>query len=72
MPKNIKEFENIDIVDWSKVKPNTKVLVSDDGVNWVRAYFVDYINNEVYVYCEGRNSINTNYSMSWKYTKLQK
>ena len=72
MQKLMKEFESIDIVDWSKVKPNTKVLVSDDGVNWARAYFAYYINNEAYVYCKGKNSINTNYAMSWKYTKLQK
>lgn len=70
MVKLMKEYKSIDIIDWYKIKANTKVLVSDDGVNWTPAYFAHYTNNEVYVFCAGKNSFNTNYAISWKYTKL--
>ena len=32
--------EDIKNVDWSKVKKNTKILVSDDGIRWFYARFL--------------------------------
>lgn len=42
--------------DWSKVKVDTKVLVSDDGKNWKRRYFAKEINNKAFVWPQGRTS----------------
>lgn len=61
-----------EIVDWSKVPVDTKVLVSDNGEYWARRYFAEYVNGEVYVFTDGRTSftIEDDAIISWKYTKL--
>lgn len=61
-----------EIVDWSKIPVDTKVLVSDNGEYWVRRYFAEYVNGEVYVFTDGRTSftIEGEDIISWKYTKL--
>ena len=32
-------------IDWKTIKKDTKVLVSNDGVNWYRRYFFEYKPN---------------------------
>lgn len=61
-----------EIVDWSKVPVDTKVLVSDNGEYWARRYFAEYVNGEVYVFTDGRTSftIEDDAIISWKYVKL--
>lgn len=49
--------EKLNIVDWSTVKVDTKILVKDrKNAAWVRRYFAYYKNGEVYVYCNGKTS----------------
>ena len=40
--------EYLDIVDWDKVKIDTRVLVSDDGINWHKRHFARYTCGRVY------------------------
>lgn len=64
------DFE--EIVDWSKVSVDTKILVSDDGKNWVRRYFAKYEGGRIYAFYDGATSFtgsNENL-LDWKYAKL--
>ena len=64
------EFE--EIVDWSKVPVDTKILVSDDGERWTRRYFAKYENGRVYAFYDGATSFTgSNESLlGWEYAKL--
>lgn len=42
------EYEESKEVDWSKVPIGTKVLVSDDKLEWRKAYFYSCLNNIPY------------------------
>ena len=42
--------EYLDIVDWDKVKIDTRVLVSDDGINWHKRHFARYTCGRVYTW----------------------
>ena len=66
------EFEEIVNVDWSKVQVDTKILVSEDGEDWVRRYFAKYENGRVYAFYDGATSFTgSNESLlDWKYAKL--
>ena len=66
------EFEEIVDVDWSKVSVDTKILVSEDGKDWVRRYFAKYENGRVYAFYDGATSFTgSNESLlGWKYAKL--
>lgn len=45
LPKIISTKQAVNDIDWSKVKPYTKVLVYDcDEDEWKRAYFLEYRN----------------------------
>lgn len=49
--------KKLNVVDWSTVKVDTKILVRDrENDNWRRRYFAYYKNGEVYVYCNGKTS----------------
>ena len=64
------EFE--EHLDWSKVPVDTKILVSDDGEDWIRRYFAKYENGRVYAFMEGTTSF-TVYNegvCDWEYAKL--
>ena len=66
------EFEEIVDVDWSKIPIDTKILVSDDGEDWIRRYFAKYEGGRVYAFMEGTTSF-TVYNegvCDWKYAKL--
>lgn len=65
--------EGLGIVDWSKVKVDTPVLVSVNGVKWYKRYFakVDYC--DVYVWNKGATSWsieNVNDTEVWNHMKL--
>ena len=65
------EFE--EIVDWSKVPVDTKILVSDNGDTWYKRHFAKYENGSVHVFPDGRSSFTTEESdiiYPWKYAKL--
>ncbi len=59
-------------VDWSKVPIDTPVLVSDDGVNWERRYFVRKPADAMFcVYSNGATSWSTDGYVAWyRYAKL--
>ena len=59
-------------IDWSKVPIDTPVLVSDDGVNWERRYFVRRTAEAMfYVYSNGATSWSTDSCVTWyRYAKL--
>ena len=65
------EFE--EVVDWSKVPVDAKVLVSEDGKLWYKRHFAKYENGSVHVFPDGRSSFTTEESdiiYPWKYAKL--
>ena len=65
------EFE--EIVDWSKVPVDTKILVSDNGDTWYKRHFAKYETGSVHVFPDGRSSFTTEESdiiYPWKYAKL--
>ena len=65
--------EYLDIVDWDKVKIDTRVLVSDDGVNWHKRHFARYTCGRVYTWGYGSTSWskgNASDVAPWRYAKL--
>lgn len=65
------EFE--ERINWSKVPVDSKVLVSDNGENWLKRYFAKYENGAVHVFPDGRSSFTTEEDdiiYPWKYAKL--
>ena len=68
------EFE--EVVDWSWVPVDTKVLVSDDGKEWNRRHFAKYEDGKVYCFNDGYTSFTiVNYAYlsnatPWEYCKL--
>ena len=66
--------EYLGIVDWSKVKVDTPILVSDfNEKNWERRHFAFFDNERVYAWISGTTSWSTDNdkeAMSWKYAKL--
>ena len=48
--------EELGIVDWSKVKVDTPVLVSSNGIIWYRRYFAKANYGDVYVWDNGTTS----------------
>ena len=66
----MKEYEEPK-VDWSKVKVDTPILVSEseDG-DWYRRYFAKYKNGKVFAWSDGRSSWNETDVRAWNYAKL--
>lgn len=71
--------KKLDIVDWSIVPKDTKVLVSFNGVTWFRRYFAGYVSgkaiNHFIVYADGATSWSTSttdeeYTEGYRYCKL--
>lgn len=61
-------------VDWSKVPIDTKVLVSDNEIDWYRRYFagIDKCTNERLAWADGATSWANCSTIPWKYIKLYK
>ena len=62
------EYE--EILDWSKVDVDTKILVSVSGKNWEKRYFAKYEYNSVYAWDYGATSYSGKHCSTWKYAKL--
>ena len=65
------EFE--EVIDWSKIPVDTKVLVSKDNEIWHRRYFAKFENGKVYFFSCGASSFSAddiNNVLSWEYVKL--
>ena len=68
------EFE--EVMDWSKVPVDTKVLVSDDGKGWNWRHFAKYEDGKVYCFNDGYTSFTIvdyaylSNATPWEYCKL--
>lgn len=67
--------KELGIVDWSTIPKDTKVLVSNDGEDWLRRHFVEYNSGDdsyhFEVYTKGMSSWSTNKpTCRYKYCKL--
>lgn len=65
--------EELGIVDWSKVKVDTPILVSNDNKEWIKRYFARYENGNVYGWLNGKTSWTAIGELSighWNYAKL--
>lgn len=69
---NIAEY--LGIVDWSKVKVDTPILVKDDyDDKWEKAYFAKYEDEMIYAWSTGRTSFsarNKDDTFIWDRAKL--
>lgn len=53
--------EKLNIIDWSTVKVDTKILVRDtNGGEWKKRYFARYENETVYAFDSGKTSWSAN------------
>ena len=69
----IARMEFAEVIDWSKVTVDTKVLVSDDGKEWSRRHFAKYEDGKVYCFRNGSTSFSAdeeNDILAWEYAKL--
>ena len=70
----IAKMEFKEVIDWSKVPVDTKVLVSKNGKDWYRRYFTKYVDDMVYCFDSGATSFSVQDDDSditgWKYAKL--
>ena len=73
------DFE--EVVDWSKVPVDTKILVSNcingagEVIEWRKRYFAKYENGIVYAWNDGKTSFTAELDgscMNWEYAKLYK
>lgn len=65
--------EELGIVDWSKVKVDTPILVSNDNKEWIKRYFARYEDGNVYGWLNGKTSWTAICELSighWNYVKL--
>ena len=65
--------EELGIVDWSKVKVDTPILVSNDNKDWIKRYFARYEDGNVYGWLNGKTSWTATGELSighWNYAKL--
>lgn len=63
--------EYLGIVDWSKVKIDTPILVRNNGCVWTKRYFAEYKNGKVRTYFNGATSLSSDGRMdSWANAKL--
>ena len=69
----IASLEFKEVIDWSKIPVDTKVLVSKDGENWLRRYFAKYEDDKIYFFSCGASSYSVDdisNVLSWEYVKL--
>lgn len=65
--------EELGIIDWSKVKVDTPILVSLDDKSWVCRYFADFKNGIVYTWRNGATSWSVprgEHKDAWSFAKL--
>ena len=63
---------NTPIVDWTKVKVDTPIWVSNIGNVWYPRYFAKFKDEKVYAWCNGKTSFSVDGDsvIPWKYAKL--
>ena len=68
------EYTSIDPRITKSTPIDTKILVSDDNVNWFKRHFAKIENNKVYTWDAGTTSFTTNVEniTAWSYAKLYK
>lgn len=62
-----------EIIDWSKVPVDTKILVNDNGKTWFKRYFDKYENGKIYAWVDEKTSFsvrNNDDVIGWEYAKL--
>lgn len=65
------EYKEEPEVDWSKVKVDTPILVSDyEEHDWVKRYFAKFENGKVYAWAHGGTSWSKDDVYCWKFAKL--
>lgn len=66
---SILELDFEEIIDWSKVPVDTKILVRDHNEEeWRRKYFAKYEDGKIYAWLNGRTSF-TSHDSSCSYTE---
>ena len=71
----ILELDFEEVVDWSKVPVDTKILVSNFGTKQYKAYFAKYEDGKIYAWDSGRTSFTAGFENNmacWDYVKLYK
>ena len=71
----IAELDFEEIIDWSKVAVDTKILVSNFGTKQYKAYFAKYEDGKIYAWDSGRTSFTAGFENNmacWDYVKLYK
>ena len=70
----ITNLEFKEVINWSKIPVDTKLLVSRNEEDWYRRYFAKYENDKVYCFDGGATSFSVqdgNFDISpWGYVKL--
>ena len=72
---SILELDFEEIIDWSKVPVDTKILVSNFGTKQYKAYFAKYEDGKIYAWDSGRTSFTAGFENNmacWDYVKLYK
>ena len=62
-----------EVIDWSEIPVDTKVLVSKDNEIWFKRYFAKYENGKIYCFRNGASSFSADDEadiLTWKYVKL--
>ena len=69
--REILELDFEPVVDWSKIEVDTKILVSEDGIDWVKRYFAKYEDGKVHTFSSGRTKwTSVGNPKIWEYAKL--
>ena len=74
------DFDFEEIVDWSKVPVDTKILVAnftgnDNEIIWWKRHFAKYENGKIYAWCNGATSFtidSDDLCTRWDFVKLYK
>ena len=66
----ILELEFEEVVDWSEITVDTRVLVSNDNKRWEKAYFKEHKDGVFYCFSDGRTSWTSIFNKGYKYCKL--
>lgn len=74
------DFDFEEIIDWSKVAVDTKILVAnftgnDNKIVWKKRYFAKYENGKIYAWCDGATSFSVDSDdlcTRWDFVKLYK
>ena len=67
------KMEFREVVDWSKVPVDTKVLVSNDGEKWYKRHLYKYEDGKFLAWDNGKTSFtatDVNERFPWEYAKL--